>query len=246
MNKKHNIIIKKLPKHIAIIMDGNGRWGQINGMSRIDGHKKGIESVKDVINTNLELGINYLTLFVFSSENWKRPSTEVISLMKLLIDTINKEKEYLIQNNIKLHVIGNLEKLPINCYKVINNVIKITSHNNKMILNLAISYSSRLEIIDMVHKVMKMVLNNNIRKEDINKQFINSLLYTANIPDPELIIRTGGEKRISNFMLWQIAYSELYFTEKLWPDFKKEDFYDAIIDYQNRERRFGLTSEQIK
>ncbi|UOF94486.1 MAG: isoprenyl transferase [Bacteroides sp.] len=245
MNKKNNIIIDKLPKHIAIIMDGNGRWGKINGTSRIDGHKKGIESVKDIINVNLNLGIGYLTLYVFSNENWKRPSSEVSALIHLLVNTVKSEKESLMKNNIKLNVIGKLEKLPKYCYKALYEVMNVTKKNNKMLLNLAISYSSQLEIIDMVHKVIKMTLSKSINVNSIDKKFIKSLLYTANIPDPELIIRTGGEKRISNFMLWQIAYSELYFTEKLWPDFKKEDYYEAIIDYQNRERRFGLISEQI-
>ena len=233
-------IINKIniPKHIAITMDGNGRWAKERGKKRVFGHNHGVKSVRDTIEAAVEYGIEFLTLFAFSTENWKRPKAEVNALMTLLIKAINKETKDLIKNNISLKTIGDISQLPLKCQKELAESIKKTKDNTGMTLILALSYSGKWEIINAIKKV----LQEGISTEDFSEDIFQQYLTTNNVPDPELLIRTSGEKRISNFMLWQIAYSELYFTEKKWPDFRKEDLKDAIIEYQNRERRFGKTT----
>ncbi len=235
----------KLPNHVAIIMDGNGRWAKQKGEHRIFGHQNGVASVKDVTEAAAELGIHYLTLYAFSTENWNRPKEEVDALMELLVSTIHKEVPTLNKNKIRLQAIGNLKSLPENCYNELMEAIQQTSKNDRLTLVLALSYSSKWEIIDAIKQIAEKVKSNKLSIDKINEAALSSHLCTNGIPDPELLIRTSGEQRISNFLLWQIAYAELYFTEKLWPDFRKEDLFDAILDYQNRERRFGKTSEQI-
>lgn len=235
----------KLPKHVAVIMDGNGRWAKQKGEHRIFGHQNGVASVKEVTEAAAELGISYLTLYAFSTENWNRPKEEVDALMELLVGTIHKEVTTLNKNKIRLKAIGNLKSLPTNCYNELMDAIEQTSGNDRLTLVLALSYSSKWEIIDSIKQIAEKVKNNQIAIDKIDDSIFSSHLCTAGIPDPELLIRTSGEQRISNFLLWQIAYAELYFTETLWPDFHKEDFFEAILDYQNRERRFGKTSEQI-
>ena len=233
-------IINKIniPKHIAITMDGNGRWAKERGKKRVFGHNHGVKSVRDTIEGAVEYGIEFLTLFAFSTENWKRPKAEVNALMTLLIKAINKETKDLIKNNISLKTIGDISQLPLKCQKEHAESIKKTKDNTGMTLILALSYSGKWEIINAI----KQLLQEDISTEDFSEDIFQQYLTTNNVPDPELLIRTSGEKRISNFMLWQIAYSELYFTEKKWPDFRKEDLKDAIIEYQNRERRFGKTT----
>lgn len=247
MSFKERININKLPQHVAIIMDGNGRWAKQRGFDRILGHEHGVEPVRETTEAAAELGIKYLTLYAFSTENWKRPIEEVNALMSLLVKTINKEMETLNKNNIRLLAIGNLKSLPGESYSELMEAIVKTANNNRMSLVLALSYSSRWEIIEAAKELIRSFLHAQDNKKigEINEELFSSYLTTKNIPDPELLIRTSGEYRISNFLLWQIAYSELWFTEKLWPDFRKEDFYKAIYDYQLRERRFGLTSEQL-
>lgn len=236
----------KLPKHVAIIMDGNGRWAQQKGQHRIFGHQNGVKSVKEVTEAAAELGIQYLTLYAFSTENWNRPKAEVDALMELLVGTIHKEVETLNKNKISLRAIGNLRSLPDNCYKELMDAIQQTSKNDRLTLVLALSYSSKWEILDAVKTISEKVKKGDVSTDKINEELFSAHLCTSGIPDPELLIRTSGEQRISNFLLWQIAYSELYFTEIHWPDFHREAFFEAILDYQNRERRFGKTSEQIK
>ncbi|MBC35430.1 MAG: isoprenyl transferase [Bacteroidetes bacterium] len=245
MSKKDLIDIKRLPKHIAIIMDGNGRWAKQFGKMRIFGHQNGVKAVREASESAAELGVEFLTLYAFSTENWNRPKKEVDALMKLLVETIDKEVPTLNKNDIKLQAIGNIKSLPENSYKQLNKAIEETKNNKRMTLNLALSYSSRWELTDAIQEIAMKVKKGEIQPENINQDLISSHLETANMPDPELLIRTSGEYRISNFLLWQIAYAELYFTDKLWPDFRKEDLYEAILDFQNRERRFGKTSEQI-
>jgi undecaprenyl diphosphate synthase len=235
-----------LPKHLAIIMDGNGRWAKQQGMLRAFGHENGTKSVKMTVETCARLGIENLTLYAFSTENWNRPKLEVNMLMKLLITSLKKELSSLLKNNIRLHSIGNLEKLPKTAQKQLLEVIEKTKDNTRMTLTLALSYGSREEILSAVRDISDKVKNNIISIDAIDESIINQHLYTRNLPDVDLLIRTSGEHRISNFLLWQIAYAELYFTEVLWPDFKEENLYEAIISYQKRERRFGKTSEQIK
>jgi len=246
MSIKDNLNISKLPEHIAIIMDGNGRWAKQKGKNRIFGHQNAIKAVRETTEAAAEIGVKFLTLYAFSTENWSRPKSEVDALMRLLIKTINIETKTLNKNNIRLFAIGNLESLPKDCIKELNEAIEKTSGNTRMTLVLALSYSSKWEIINAVKKISEAVKNGEIKQEMIDQELFSNYLTTKNIPDPELLIRTSGENRISNFLLWQIAYSELYFTNKLWPDFRKEDLYEAILNYQNRERRFGKTSEQIK
>ena len=246
MNIKDEINISKLPEHIAVIMDGNGRWAKQKGKNRIFGHQNAIKAVRETTEAAAELGIKFLTLYAFSTENWSRPKSEVDALMRLLVKTINIETKTLNKNNIRLFAIGNLESLPKDCLKELNEAIAKTSQNTRMTLVLALSYSSKWEIINAVKKISEAVKNGEIKQEMIDQDLFSNYLTTKNIPDPELLIRTSGEYRISNFLLWQIAYAEFYFTQKLWPDFRKEDLYEAILDYQNRERRFGKTSEQIK
>ena len=235
-----------LPQHIAIIMDGNGRWAKQKGFLRAFGHENGTKSVRLTVENCAKLGIKNLTLYAFSTENWNRPKLEVDTLMKLLVKSLKEELQTLQKNNIKLNSIGNLEKLPKSTHKELSEVINLTKNNTQMTLTLALSYGSREELLNVVKKISDKVKNNIISVNDIDESIINQHLYTHNLPDVDLLIRTSGEHRISNFLLWQIAYAELYFTDVLWPDFKEEDLYEAIISYQKRERRFGKTSEQLK
>jgi undecaprenyl diphosphate synthase len=243
---KEKIIPEKLPKHVAIIMDGNGRWAKKRGAMRIFGHQHGVTAVRETVEAATEIGIKYLSMYAFSTENWNRPKFEVDALMELLVKTINKETETLKKNNIRLMAIGNIESLHKDCYDELIRTISETENNSRMTLILALSYSSKWEITEAVKKIAIKVKNNELTIEEINQDIISDSLSTKDIPDPELLIRTSGEYRISNFLLWQLAYAELYFTPVLWPDFRKDDFYKAIINYQERERRFGLTSEQIQ
>ena len=245
MSLKEKIDIARLPKHIAIIMDGNGRWAQQQGQHRIFGHMNGVASVREATEAAAEIGVQYLTLYAFSTENWNRPKNEVDALMELLVSTINKETKTLNDNDIPLTAIGNLESLPPKCLAELQQAMKNTENNKRMTLVLALSYSSKWEILNAVKKIADDVASDKIKTDAISENLISTYLTTSGIPDPELMIRTSGEQRISNFLLWQLAYSELYFTEKLWPEFRKEDLYEAILDYQQRERRFGKTSEQI-
>ena len=246
MNLIQNIDATRLPKHLAIIMDGNGRWAKQQGLLRALGHESGTKSVKVIIEATAKLGIEFLTLYAFSTENWNRPKLEVETLMRVLINSLKKELTTLQKNNIKLSAIGNLEQLPKSAQKELLDVIEKTKNNTKMTLTLALSYGSRDEIVNAVRNICSKVKNNIISIDTIDDSIINEHLYTQNLPDVDLLIRTSGEHRISNFLLWQIAYAELYFTDILWPDFKEQDLYEAIISYQKRERRFGKTSEQIK
>ncbi|HEY0031173.1 MAG TPA: isoprenyl transferase [Bacteroidia bacterium] len=245
MNFKEKINLSKLPEHIAIIMDGNGRWAKQQGAERIFGHENGVKSVRDTVEAAAELGVKYLTLYAFSTENWNRPKEEVIALMQLLVHTISAETKTLNENKIRLQAIGDLKSLPEDCYHELQEAIEKTKDNTRTTLVLALSYSSRWEITNALQKIAVEVESNKIDPLSITEETINAHLCTAGMPEPELMIRTSGEHRISNFLLWQLAYAELYFTDKLWPDFRKEDFYEAIVDYQNRERRFGKTSEQL-
>jgi undecaprenyl diphosphate synthase len=235
-----------LPCHVAIIMDGNGRWARKRGNSRVFGHKHGVTAVREVTEASAELGIKYLTLYAFSTENWNRPKTEVDALMALLVKTISDETPTLNKNNVRLNAIGCMDNLPLLVRKQLESCIQQTAKNTGLTLTLALSYSSRWEIIDAVKHIVEDAINQKITVDQIDNNLFSNYLNTAGIPDPELLIRTSGENRISNFLLWQIAYSELYFSDVLWPDFKREDFYKALFDYQGRERRFGLTSEQLK
>ncbi len=235
----------KTPNHIAIIMDGNGRWAKKKGLLRNLGHKSGAKTVKQVVEACAEINVNYLTLYAFSTENWNRPKLEVELLMKLLISSLKKELKTLQKNNIKLNVIGDIDSLPKSVHKELMYVIDKTKTNNRLTLSLALSYGSREELIKTIKEISLKVKNNLISPENIDISVINNHLYTRNLPDVDLLIRTSGEQRISNFLLWQIAYAELYFTKVLWPDFTKENLFEAILNYQNRERRFGKTSEQL-
>ena len=246
MNLLDSIDQTNLPKHLAIIMDGNGRWAKQQGFLRAFGHENGTKSVKKTITTCAKLGIEYLTLYAFSTENWNRPKLEVDALMKILINSLKKELVTLQENNIKLNAIGNIDKLPKSAQKELLDVIDKTKNNTRLTLTLALSYGSREELVNAVRIISDKVKNNIISIDAIDDSIINEHLYTQNLPDVDLLIRTSGEHRISNFLLWQIAYAELYFTDILWPDFKDQDLYEAIISYQKRERRFGKTSEQIK
>jgi undecaprenyl diphosphate synthase len=245
MSPDNRIDLKKIPNHVAVIMDGNGRWAKKSGEERIFGHQNGVKSVKECTEAAAELGIKFLTLYAFSTENWNRPKEEVDALMALLVHTINSETESLNKNNIRLHAIGNLNSLPSETLAELNQAIENTKKNTHLNLVLALSYSSKWEIIDAVKKIALSVKNNELDIHEITDEILSANLTTKNIPDPELLIRTSGELRISNFLLWQLAYSELYFTNKLWPEFTKQDFFDAIVDFQQRERRFGKTSEQL-
>ena len=227
-------------------MDGNGRWAKKQGMLRVLGHKSGVIAVRETVEAAAELGIEYLTLYAFSTENWNRPKKEIDALMQLLVSTISKETKTLTKNNIRLSAIGDLNALPKDCFNELAETIKITEGNKRMQLNLALSYSSRWEILEAVKKMASEVKDNKLDPDSIDEKLFSEFLHSSSSPDPELLIRTSGEYRISNFLLWQIAYAELYFTDTLWPDFRKEDLYEAIADYQNRERRFGKTSEQVE
>ena len=240
-----NIIPEKIPKHIAIIMDGNGRWANEKGQARLFGHVSGVESVRETVKTGIELGVSYLTLYAFSTENWKRPKEEVDGIMDLLITSIANEIEEFNKNGVRLLTIGEINELPKQCAKSLNNAIELTKENSKLTLILALNYSSKWEINQALKKIAFAVKKDDIAISEITEELIHQYLFTNSIPDPELLIRTGGEYRISNFLLWQIAYSELYFTEIQWPDFRRENLVLAIIEYQNRERRFGMLSSQI-
>ena len=245
MSLKSNIHPETLPKHIAIIMDGNGRWAKEKGRLRVFGHENGTRSVRTTVECCAELGIKHLTLYAFSTENWNRPKLEVKTLMQLLISSLKKEMSTMQKNSIRLNAIGNLEHLPTRVRKELLHVIDETKNNSQMTLTLALSYGSRDELVNATKQICEKVKNNIISVESIDEPLINQHLYTQNLPDVDLLIRTSGEKRISNFLLWQIAYAELYFTDVYWPDFTNENLYEAIINYQKRERRFGKTSEQL-
>ena len=246
MELKEQIDLQRLPQHIAIIMDGNGRWAKEKGQDRLYGHFHGVESVRNILEGCAELGIKYLTLYAFSTENWDRPKNEVDGLMELLVDTIRKEVVTLNKNNIKLHVIGDTEMLPQSARKELDEALAETSHNDKFNLILALSYSSRWELVNAVKHIAADVKDGKINPEEITQDTLQSYLSTSAFPDPELMIRTSGEYRISNFLLYQLAYAELYFTNTRWPDFRKENLYEAILDFQSRERRFGKTGDQLK
>ena len=245
MDKRLRIDPNKIPNHVAVIMDGNGRWAKGKGMNRIFGHRNALTAVRDTIEAAAEIGTKAITLYAFSTENWNRPKTEVKTLMTLLINSLNNELKTFQQNNVKVNAIGNIDSLPQNALKTLQSVIEKTKNNSKIVLTLALSYGAREEIVNTIKNISKKVVNNELSIEEIDEKIINNHLYTFNLPDVDLMIRTSGEQRISNFLLWQMAYAELYFTDILWPDFRREHFYDAIIEYQNRERRFGKTSEQI-
>ncbi len=236
----------RLPRHIAVIMDGNGRWAKNKGKARVFGHKNGVESVRAVTEGAAEIGINYLTLYAFSTENWNRPKAEITALMTLLVLTISKETKTLNKNNVRLHAIGNLDNLPNNCSSELKNAIKSTEQNTGLNLILALSYSAKWELTNATKQIASKVQAGELAVDSITEDTVKEHLCTAAFPDPELLIRTSGECRISNFLLWQIAYSELYFTPTLWPDFRKKDLEEAIISYQQRERRFGKISEQLE
>ena len=245
MDWKSKIDTERLPKHVAVIMDGNGRWAKQRGKLRTFGHNKGVKAVRETVETAAEIGIEYLTLYAFSTENWNRPKFEINALMTLLVKTISKETKTLTENNIRLNAIGDLDSLPSSCLRELNEAIEKTKGNTRMTLTLALSYSSKWEITEAIKAIAKNVKSGELDVDAIDESTINQHLCTIGIPDPELLIRTSGEHRISNFLLWQIAYAELYFTDKLWPDFERVDFETAIIDYQGRERRFGKISEQV-
>ncbi len=245
MSLAEQIDKSKLPRHVAIIMDGNGRWAKEQGKLRAFGHQSGVLSVRDTIEGAVEIGIPFLTLYAFSTENWNRPKLEVYALMELLVSTISKETKTLMTNGVKLNAIGDLKSLPDKCYRQLTGAIEKTATNKNCTLTLALSYSSRWEITQAARSLAQDVKEGRINPEDINEDMFAERLHTAGIPDPELMIRTSGEYRISNYLLWQLAYAELYFTSKLWPDFRREDLFHAIIDFQKRERRFGKTSEQL-
>ncbi len=245
MDKKLRIDLLKVPKHVAIIMDGNGRWAKGKGMSRVFGHKNALTAVRESIEGATEIGVEAITLFAFSTENWKRPKMEVEALMSLLINSLKKELQTFMENGVKVNAVGAIHQLPQNAQKSLEYVIEKTKNNGNITLTLALSYGAREEIVNAIKNISKKVVNKELELENIQENTINNHLYTFNLPDVDLMIRTSGEQRISNFLLWQMAYAELYFTDILWPDFRKEHFYDAIIEYQNRERRFGKTSDQL-
>ncbi len=244
-NLKDQIVKHHLPQHIAVIMDGNGRWAKQHGMDRIYGHNHGVTAVRNTAEACAEIGVSYLTLYAFSSENWKRPEEEINALMDLLVQTIKNEMQTLQDNNIALSAIGDLENLPKACYHSLFEAINDTKHNTGLTLNLALSYSGRWDIIQAAKTLGYKIKEGELSPDDVNEEVFKSHLTTSNIPDPALLIRTSGETRISNFLTWELAYTELIFFQKNWPEFTKDDLYQAIVDYQNRERRFGLISEQI-
>lgn len=243
---KETIDVNNLPRHIAVIMDGNGRWAKKKGAMRIFGHQNAIDSVRETTEGCAELGIEFLTLYAFSTENWGRPKEEINGLMQLLVSTIKSETKTLLKNNIKLAVIGDFDNLPDNCQKQLLEAIEATKNNTGLNLIIALSYSGRWDIVNAVKSIGEKIKRGELLPEEINEQMISENLSTKNIPDPELLIRTSGEMRISNFLLWQLAYTEIYITEILWPDFRKNHLHEAMLDYQKRERRFGKISEQVK
>jgi undecaprenyl diphosphate synthase len=245
MDLKSQINIEKLPNHVAVIMDGNGRWAKQHNRPRVFGHRNGVKAVREITEAAAELGIPYLTLYAFSTENWKRPRMEVNALMRLLVETLSSEIETLNKNNIRLKAIGDLEHLPKVTYKALLDGIEDTKDNDRMTLILALNYSGRWEIAEAARKLAEQVKNGKLAPESIDQNIFADALTTAGVPDPELMIRTSGELRISNYLLWQLAYAELYFTPVFWPDFRKDNLYEALIDFQKRERRFGKISEQV-
>jgi len=245
MNYKDKLNLKNLPQHIAIIMDGNGRWAKQKGFLRASGHKEGTKAVRDVVEGCAEIGVKNLTLYAFSTENWNRPKLEVDTLMKLLVSSLKKEIKTLKDNNVKLNSVGNISSLPKKARQELLDVIEKTAGNTHMTLTLALSYGSREEITNCIKQIAAKVKSEELSEDAIDESVINKHLYTRNLPDVDLLIRTSGEQRISNFLLWQIAYAELYFTKILWPDYRRENLFEAIYNYQNRERRFGKTSEQL-
>ena len=245
MSAIENIDRSRLPKHVAIIMDGNGRWAKHRGLMRSIGHENGVTTVRQITEIASELGIGYLTLYTFSTENWNRPQEEVDALMNLIVVSIEQQTPDLIKNNVRLTTIGDMERMPQFARERLIKCMEDTSHCTGLVLCLALSYSARWEIVNACKKLAIKAASHEIEAKDINEEMVAKALATCDMPDPDLLIRTAGDVRISNFLLWQIAYSELYFTEKFWPDFTKEDFCEAIIDYQSRERRFGKTSEQL-
>jgi undecaprenyl diphosphate synthase len=245
MSWKDKIDLTRVPRHVAVIMDGNGRWAQQQGKLRVDGHKSGVSAVRETAEAAAAIGVKYLTLYAFSTENWNRPKEEVNALMELLVHTISNERKTLNENNIRLETIGDWDSLPENCREELTDAIRETSVNNRMTLVLALSYSARWEMVEATKTLARQVAEGKIKAEDITAEMFSENLTTKTYQDPELLIRTSGEQRVSNFLLWQLAYAEFYFTDKLWPDFGKEEFHEAIVDYQGRERRFGKTSAQI-
>ena len=245
MNYQSQIDNARMPRHVAIIMDGNGRWAKKQGLARMYGHKQGVETVHRITETAAEMGIQYLTLYTFSTENWNRPKEEVDALMTLLVDTIAKETPTLMKNNVRLLTIGDTERLPEGAKRKFEQCMEETSGNTGLRLVIALSYSARWEITNAMQVAVRKAQAGELKAEDVNEELVSSLMTTAGMPDPDLLIRTSGELRISNFLLWQLAYSELYFTDCLWPEFTEEEFCKAIVDYQHRERRFGKTSEQV-
>lgn len=242
---KDRIDVSRLPRHVAVIMDGNGRWAKEHGKPRIFGHRNGVKAVREITEAAAETGIEYLTLYAFSTENWNRPPLEVNALMEMLVSTIRDELSTMNKNNIRLNMIGDISKLPAMTRKALLEGIENTRLNTRMTLTLALNYSSRWEITEAMRKAVQMASTGLLKPEEVDESLVGSLLSTKDIPDPELLIRTSGEHRISNYLLWQIAYTELYFTDVYWPDFDREEFYKAILDYQKRERRFGKISEQL-
>jgi undecaprenyl diphosphate synthase len=246
MSLKDQIDISRLPQHVAVIMDGNGRWAKTRGNARVFGHRNAIKAVRDTTEGAAELGIDFLTLFAFSTENWERPPREVNALMTLLVDTIRKETATLTENNVRLHAIGQLDRLPGNCRKRLEEAIELTAGNERMVLTLALSYGARSDMVQAVQQLAAQAATGDLDPASIDAQTISQHLSTRSLPDPELLIRTSGEFRISNFLLWEIAYAEIFITPKLWPDFRRDDLYAALVDYQKRERRFGKISDQIQ
>lgn len=246
MDLKNSIDMDRLPDHVAIIMDGNGRWARQRGKPRTFGHQHGVTSVRETAEAAAEIGINYLTLYAFSTENWKRPKLETDALMSLLLQTIHRETKTLNKNNIRLRAIGDLESLPLRIRNQLDKAIRNTAANDRMTLTIALSYSGHWELLKAIKQLGRDIADGKIDCKDINEHIFETFLETHDMPDPELLIRTSGEFRLSNFLLWQIAYTELYFTPVLWPDFRKNDLYEALIDYQHRDRRFGKLSEQVK
>ena len=245
MGFKEQIDLTRLPEHIAIIMDGNGRWAKNQGKFRVFGHENGVLSVKDIVEGCADIGIKYLTIYTFSTENWNRPQEEVNALMEIFISTINQETPRLTKNNIRLNAIGDISSLPQKCQDDLKNAMEVTANNTRCTLTLALSYSAKWEITNAARKLAQQVIDQKIDVNSITENDFAAQLTTRDMPDPELMIRTSGEHRVSNFLLWQMAYTELYFTETLWPDFRREDLFEAIVDYQKRERRFGKISEQL-
>jgi undecaprenyl diphosphate synthase len=236
----------EIPRHIAIIMDGNGRWAKKRGLPRVAGHKRGVETVKDIVKACVQLGVKYLTLYTFSTENWKRPKDEVSTLMRLLVSTLRREVDELNENDVRLTTIGELSALPIEVQNELEDSIQKTKSNHALVLNLALNYSGRWELLNAIKKIAQSASDGSLNVNDINEEYVARFLNTSNIPDPDLLIRTSGEFRVSNFLLWQIAYTEFFITDVYWPEFSRQNLYEAIKSFQKRERRFGKVSEQLK